>query len=142
MKKLSIVEQFSKFPGLRHCKISDNSGEAFYHKLLNGAFAANLDRGDILTVVLDEVNGYASSFLDEAFGNLVYDFGIDTVQHHLRIISEEEPHWLGMLSRQTYPQWEQRRQRQEAPRVTAEHAAWYRLIDNKLKKEVWEHPSA
>ena len=29
-----------------------------------------------------------------------------------------------------------------APKVTEEHGAWYRLIDNVLKQEIWERPAA
>ena len=31
------IKDFSEYPGLRHCSISDDSGEEFYHKILNKA---------------------------------------------------------------------------------------------------------
>ena len=38
MKKISVLEDFSEFPALRYCNISDESGEKFYHNVLNKAF--------------------------------------------------------------------------------------------------------
>ena len=37
MKTINIYD-FSEYPGLRHCNISDDSGEEFYHKILNKSF--------------------------------------------------------------------------------------------------------
>ena len=47
-----IKEDFTEYPGLRHCDISDFSGEEFYHKRLNGEFFNSLNNGEKLTVVL------------------------------------------------------------------------------------------
>lgn len=142
MKTISIFKDFSEYPNLRHCRISNNSGEEFYHKVLNKAFKEAYEKGEILRVNLDNTAGYASSFLDEAFGNLVYDFTLDIVKNRIEIISEQEPHWKEMILNQTFPQWEVRRKNKQKPVVTANHPAWYRLIDNELKLEVWEQPAA
>lgn len=140
MATLSIHDSFSEYTGLRHCDISDNSGEEFYHKVLNKAFKDALENKEKLTVILDKVDGYASSFLDEAFGNLVYDFTLEKVKKNVEIISEQEPHWKKMIETRTYDQWEERRKKGESPKVTVEHPAWYRLINNDLKLDVWEKP--
>ena len=108
MKKISVLEDFSEFPALRYCNISDESGEKFYHNVLNKAFKEAYEKDEKLTVNLDATAGYASSFLDEAFGNLVYDFTLDIVKSKIEIISEQEPHWKDMILNQTYPQWEAR----------------------------------
>jgi len=94
--------------------------------------------GKILSIVLDGADGYASSFLDEAFGNLVYDFGITIVLDSVEIISNEEPEWIDMIVNDTCHQWQKRRTENKSPRVTALHKAWSRLVDNKLEKNVWE----
>lgn len=120
--------------------LSDNSGEAFYHRLLNVHFTTALKEKRPLTVNLDGVDGYAHSFIDEAFGRLVYDFGLENVNRHLLLISNEEPHWIGMLERSTYPLWEKRREISVAPKATMLHTAWCRLVDNELKEAVWERP--
>jgi hypothetical protein len=142
MGTISVLEHFSEFPTLRHCNISDKSGEEFYHTVLNKAFKEAYEKGEKLVVNLDATAGYASSFLDEAFGNLVYDFTLDIVKKNVEIISDQEPHWKTMIVDQTFIQWESRRKGKQRPVVTAQHEAWYRLIDNQLKLDVWEQPAA
>lgn len=141
MRTISVLDNFSEFPALRHCNISDESGEKFYHKVLNKAFKEAYDNNEKLTVNLDATAGYASSFLDEAFGNLVFDFTLDVVKSKIEIISEQEPHWKEMILEQTFPQWEARRKNEQNPVVTSSHEAWYRLINNEIKQGIWEQPS-
>jgi len=138
MKIISVLENFSEFPGLRHCDISDKSGEEFYHTVLNITFKEAVEADDKLTVNLDKTAGYASSFLDEAFGNLVYDFTLEVVRKNVIIISIQEDHWKEMLENQTYIQWEDRRVSGQRPKVTKNHPAWFRLVNGELKEEVWE----
>lgn len=140
MKTISILDNFSEFPGLRNCNISDNSGEEFYHKVLNQEFKDAFEKKEKLIVNLDATAGYASSFLDEAFGNLVFDFTLDNVEKCIEIISIQEPHWKEMIENKTYLQWESRRKKNETPKVTAIHNPWYRLVNNELKLEIWEQP--
>lgn len=141
MRTISVLENFSEFPALRHCSISDKSGEEFYHKILNNEFKIAYENGEKLTVDLDATAGYASSFLDEAFGNLVYDFTLEVIKKNVEVISLQEPHWKEMIESQTYPQWENRRKNGQQPKITAEHDAWYRLINNQLEYKIWEHPA-
>lgn len=138
MKPISIKKDFTEYPGLRHCSISDDSGEEFYHKILNKAFKEALDKGLKLTVDIDNTAGYAPSFLDEAFGNLVYDFGLKTVRGNLIVISTQEPTWIEMIEEQSYGEWEERRVTNNAPKITSDHDPWYRLINNKLELDVWK----
>jgi hypothetical protein len=142
MITLSVLENFSEFPALRHCNISDNSGEDFYHKVLNSAFKEAYEKGEKLRVNLDNTAGYASSFLDEAFGNLVFDFTLEIIKKNVEIISDQEPHWKEMIENQTYNQWESRRIEKKNPKVTKEHEAWFRLENNTLKAQVWELPTS
>jgi hypothetical protein len=138
MKFISILDDFTEYPGLRNCSISENSGEQFYHQILNPAFKQAYERKDSLTINLDGTGGYASSFLDEAFGNLVYDFTLNLVKKHIEIVSEEEPHWKKMLEEATFMQWEERRETGKRPIVTVKHPSWYRLIAGRLESSVWE----
>jgi hypothetical protein len=142
MSHISVLTNFSDEPGLRHCDISDQSGEAFYHLVLNPAFGECYNKGELLTIDLDNTAGYASSFLDEAFGNLVYDFGLNEIKNKVKIISTQEPHWKEMIEGQSYIQWEDRRKKGLKPKVTKLHDPWYRLISGKLTKQQWEQPSA
>lgn len=64
--KTIYVKDFSKYPGPRYIRLGDYSGEEFRDKwLLN-----ELMQGDI-AIDFDDVYGYGSSFLEEAFGGLV-----------------------------------------------------------------------
>ena len=141
MKTLSIVDKYSEYTGLRHCDISDYSGEDFYHKVLNREFKSALEAKQKLFIVLDGVDGYASSFLDEAFGNLVFDFNLNYVKKFVEIISNQEPHWKEMIESKTYIEWENRRKKGQNPKVTESHEAWYRIIDDEIKLQVWEQPA-
>lgn len=138
MKQLSIFTDFTEYPGLRHCNISDKSGEEFYHSILNKAFKEQYEKGDKLIVDLDNTAGYASSFLDEAFGNLVFDFTLENVNKYIEIISIQEPHWKIMLEEQSFKQWEERRLNNDFPVVTKSHEPWYRIVNGLLKLEKWD----
>lgn len=139
--EISVVNDFSEYPGLRYCSISENSGEEFYHSVLNKAFKSAYEQQENLIVNIDNTAGYASSFLDEAFGNLVYDFSLNIVKNRVAIISDEEPHWKEMIEKETYNQWEGRRKKEDRIKVTKEHAGWYRLINDKIEFNVWESPT-
>lgn len=137
---ISILNDFSEYPSLRHCYISEDSGEEFYHTILNKRFKEALDKNQKLVVDLDYTAGYAPSFLDEAFGNLVYDFGLDNVKNRIEIISHEESYWLEMLTEETYIQWEKRRVDGQEPKITQAHEAWYRMVNGELKCKKWNMP--
>lgn len=140
MVHISVLKDFSEFPGLRNCSISDDSGELFYHKVLNPQFKKAYETHQQLEVDLDNTGGYASSFLDEAFGNLVYDFTLDVIKKNVIIISQQQPHWKDMIEKKTYLEWEKRRKENERPKVTVSHEAWYRLQGNQLVQKIWEQP--
>lgn len=141
MISISIAKDYSEYPGLRHCTVSDFSGEDFYHKILNQAFKEAFSKKEKISIILDGTTGYASSFLDEAFGNLVYDFTLENVKRYVDIISNEEPHWKDMIENQTYNQWEKRRTNKEAPLVTILHKEWYRISNNIIENSIWEQPA-
>jgi hypothetical protein len=137
MAEIKIAEVFSENPGLRHCSISDESGEKFYHEILNSAFYESFSKHELLTLNLDGGSGYAPSFLDEAIGNLVYDFGLERVRNTLQIVSNDELEWTEYIENETYPQWENRRNLGNKPRKTAPHQSWYRLNNDKIEKAIW-----
>lgn len=139
MSKIRVLD-FDEYPGLRHCSVSEFSGEEYYHKILNDAFKKAYENKEVLIVELDGTDAYASSFLDEAFGNLVYDFTLANVLRLIKIVSNDEPHWVKMLQEKTFKEWETRRKNNEKPIVTELHGPWFRLVDSKIKKEVWETP--
>ena len=131
--KINVTNDFSEVTGLRYCSISDKSGEEFYHTLLNEKFKEAVDKKEKLEVILDGTgdDGYSPSFIDEAFGNLVYDFGKDLVNKYLIVISESEPYIKDQIKDMTIPQWSSRRAQKEEPVVTENHSEWYRFTDDR-----------
>lgn len=126
------VKDFSTSPGPRYVKQGEYSGELFYHQILNSAFLQGYNEDKDVIINLDGVDGYMSSFLDEAFGNLVFDFGIEEVQKRLKFISFEEPEWIDMIVNDTYSEWNKRRKNKSVPKITQEHSLWKRLENNVL----------
>jgi PhoPQ-activated pathogenicity-related protein len=133
-KSAKISEIFSKYTGLRHCSISDNSGEEFYHTKLNQLFYDTLQEGNTLEIILDGNRGYSPSFIDESFGNLVYDFTLEKVKQNLEIVSNDIPMWKDSIITKTYPLWENRRKSKDFPKKTINHDDWWVFIDNKFTK--------
>lgn len=131
------IKDFSSDPGPRYSIQGDDAGEDFYHKVLNEAFYNALHSERKLLITLDGTEGYASSFLDESFGNLVYDFTLEKVKNNLIIESKEEPHWKKMIIEESFLQWEDRRKENIEPKKTIEHDPWYRYCDGQLEKEQW-----
>lgn len=132
-----IIADYSEYPGPRYCNQGEHSGEDFYHSQLNAAFHNALENKMKLTVDLDGAAGYASSFLDEAFGNLVFDFSSDTVKSNIIIVSNQEPDWKEMIMNNIIPDWESRRMKNEPPQKTQKHDAWYRFVDETLTQKIW-----
>lgn len=127
------VKEFSEYPGLRHCSISDKSGEEYYHKIMNKTFKDAFEKGKKLTVNLDGTAGYATSFLDEAFGNLIFDFGEENVKKFIVIESYQEPDLKEEIEQKTYPQWEQRRKNRDNPKKTCDYTSRFRLVEGKVE---------
>lgn len=83
-KTIDIGLDFSKVPAGRHPEDGDYSGEAFRNNLLKPA----LEEFERVEVVLDNTEGFGSSFLEEAFGGLVrLGFSRDFLLSHLVIIA-------------------------------------------------------
>lgn len=134
------VKDFAIVPGLRSSDISEDSGEDYYHEILNEAFAEAYNTKVKLEVVLDGTRGLLPSFLDEAFGNLVYDFSLNIVKELIQITSTIEPHWIKYIWKKA-DEWESRRIMNELRIVTKEHDPWFALVDGKLVKKQWSLPS-
>ncbi len=122
---LVVKEEFGEFTGLRHSNVSEKSGEDFYHTILNNKFKTSAEKGNVLTVDLDGIRGYSPSFIDEAFGKLVYDFGIILVKNFLRIKSDDKPYWINAIESETYLMWENRRKNKREPVITEVHPSWW-----------------
>ena len=69
IKKYSIAKEYSQNPGARYSKQGPYSGEDFRNKVLV-PFFENKKEGDIMEIDLNGLNGYPSSFFEEAFGGI------------------------------------------------------------------------
>ena len=136
--KLSVARDYSELTGMRYCRLSDHSGEDFYHTFLNAKFTEAYRNDETVELDIDGTrDGVGPSFLDESIGNLVYDFSLEVVQNRLKVISVDQPHWLAMIKEETYPNWEDRRLHLLEAKITEPHEAWYRLKNGQLIKDVW-----
>lgn len=94
---LKFIEDFTEYPGGRSSSTGDNSAEEFYEDVLQGKFKQAVDEDKILFIDLDGAAGYAGSFLDEAFGRLGHEFGLDECKKRLEIKTDEEPYLLSKV---------------------------------------------
>lgn len=104
-----LVLDYTEDPGPRYIKQGESSGEDFYLSILNKKFAECIRNNSILEIELDGTSGYPSSFLDEAFGELVYDFSLEEVKKRVKINTMMFRKRKQQIEEETYPQWEKRR---------------------------------
>lgn len=90
--QLNVSKEFSDTPGPRNRAQGDFSGEEFLEALLKPRFEQALERGSTLRVDLDGTEGYATSFLEAAFGGLSRIYGAEKVLRHLEFKSDDEPY--------------------------------------------------
>jgi len=111
MKKILVrVLDFTEYPGVRYKEQGDNdTGEDFYFKIINPSFQKALEENKMLEIDLDGTAGYASSFLDESFGNLVYDFPYNEILSRLVIKSNEEPDWIDIIIKESLVDWKRKK---------------------------------
>ncbi|MCL5027482.1 MAG: STAS-like domain-containing protein [Bacteroidetes bacterium] len=86
--KISIAGDFSLTPGARYRSDGPKSGEEFREDFLEKYFKDPSD-DTIIEVFLDDVRGYTTSFLEEAFGGLARKYGKEVVKKRIKIISKK-----------------------------------------------------
>lgn len=87
---LKFIKEFTPYPGGRSRSSGNHSAEEFYEEHLQPKFNRAVSEDKILVVDLDGAAGYTGSFLDEAFGRLGREFGLDECKKRLEIIGKEE----------------------------------------------------
>lgn len=92
------VSDFTTEPGARYRDDGDYSGEWFREEALLPHFQRALDSHTKLVVDLDGTDGYATSFLEEAFGGLARIYPIDQVLSRVEVVSDEEPRWVDKIA--------------------------------------------
>lgn len=96
MITINIATDYTKTPGGRFISEGEYSGQAFREKVLKPKFLQALENNDQLTVILDGGYGYATSFLEEAFGGLAREMRNSKIKDII-IISEEEPQLISKI---------------------------------------------
>jgi STAS-like domain of unknown function (DUF4325) len=86
---INIAEEYTTTPGARYERDGEFSGEEFRRKFLERHFQDKFAEYKV-RVILDGVEGYATSFLEEAFGGLARKYGIANCMNRLEFISEED----------------------------------------------------
>ena len=74
---LNIAKEFSPVPVGRYRSDGDNSGQAFRDDILYPKICAAIKNQDTLKVDFTGIHGLSSSFLEEAFGGLVREKGLN-----------------------------------------------------------------
>lgn len=92
MTTIRIKDDFTRTPGHRSPDDGPFSGEQFLDEVLRPRFVAAQSHGDKLVVDLDGTAGYATSFLEAAFGGLAREFGEDAVLKTLDLRCSAEPY--------------------------------------------------
>jgi hypothetical protein len=88
---ICIAIDFSSTPGPRTKAEGKFSAEEFLEKILYPKFDQAIKESRIIQVILDGTAGYATSFLEGAFGELVRKRSKRAVLDHLEFISNDEP---------------------------------------------------
>ena len=102
MITINIAQQFTLTPGARYYTDGPKSGEEFYKELLKIEYLKALEQNVKLKIILDGTDGYASSFLNEAFSLLGNEFDADKVWNNLIIVSEEVPKYIDKVKKSVY----------------------------------------
>lgn len=89
---IDIASDFSDVPVGRFRTDGPNSGERFRTEFLVPALAEH----DVVTVNLDGVEGFGSSFLEEAFGGVVRELGLtlNEATRRIRLVAERPTYVL------------------------------------------------
>jgi len=86
---ITIATDFAPTPGARHISDGPYSGQLFREQLLQPWFNRNCG-DEMLTIILDGTEGYATSFLEEAFGGLARAIGVQVCLDRIRFVSHED----------------------------------------------------
>ncbi|CAN5349771.1 hypothetical protein BH09BAC2_BH09BAC2_15600 [soil metagenome] len=102
MITINIAQQFTLTPGARYYTDGPKSGQEFYDELLKKEYMQALEEKVKLKIILDGTDGYASSFLNEAFSLLGNECGADNVWNNLIIVSNEVPKYIDKVKKSVY----------------------------------------
>ena len=89
---ISIAKDFSPFPFGRKRNVSDSSAEEFREDLL----VSKMRDYEKITIILDGVDDYMPSFLEESFGGLIrnHPFSLKDIQSRITFVSTNRPYLI------------------------------------------------
>jgi len=87
-----IASEFSETPGPRSRDEGDYSGQQFLEEILKPRFEEAKNTKQKLIVDLDGTDGYATSFLESAFGGLARIYESREILETMAFKSNEEPY--------------------------------------------------
>ena len=98
---LNLVDVYTDSPGCRYESEMPFSGERFRKEFLHPQLNNAIWHDEVLVVNLDGAYGYATAFIDEAFGGLIRVEGeiLAEIEPHLEIVSKEEPFLIEEIRR-------------------------------------------
>ncbi len=88
MAEIHIMKDFTHTPGARYRTDGPFSGQQFREELLEKHFSSK-ENNEIIRVYLDGPLGYATSFLEEAFGGIARKYGRDRCKKRFEFISSD-----------------------------------------------------
>lgn len=90
MIKINISKDFSNTPGGRKIVEGKFSGEEFRDTILSLKYQEAKEKNEMLEIDFDGCFGFATSFLEEAFGGLVRETGEVGILDRIVIISNDD----------------------------------------------------
>lgn len=90
MAKIVIVNDFSAITGGRTRTEGEYSGEEFRDNVLMPRYKESLEKNEILEIDFDGCYGIGTSFLEEAFGGLVRQYGYKDVWNNIKLVSNDD----------------------------------------------------
>jgi hypothetical protein len=87
---LNVASEYTRTPGGRYRSDGEYSGEDFRETLLRPRYEEARAKKTTLLVILDGGYGYASCFLEEAFGGLARELNVRKLED-LDIVSFDQP---------------------------------------------------
>lgn len=90
MIKINISKEFSETPGGRKIAEGKFSGEEFREKILKNKYEEAVEKGEKLEINFDNCFGFASSFLEEAFGGMIRVHNKVGILNNIIIVSKDD----------------------------------------------------
>lgn len=85
-----FANEYSKYPGGRFVKLGPHSGEDFRERILKPLLKDNPNKGIRIDASGVETS-FSPSFLDECFGQLAKDMGINNFNIRIHLVSNVNP---------------------------------------------------